>query len=98
MNCLCGMIEIIIEKKIIGLFNLGSHKGMNKAEFAIHFVKSLDLTIANMKRSKVSNVKFLNAYRPKNMMMDLTKFEQTFNVKLPSLREEIEFVAKQFVK
>jgi dTDP-4-dehydrorhamnose reductase len=96
MNCLCRMIEIIIEKKIKGLFNLGSHKGMNKAEFAFHFAKFLNIPTHNMKLSKISNVKFLHAYRPKNMMMDLTKFEQTFNVKLPSLREEIEFVAKEF--
>lgn len=97
MNCLCRMIEIILEKKIRGLFNLGSHKGMNKADFAFHFAKSLKLPTSNMKRSKISNIKFLNAYRPKNMMMDLTKFEQTFNVRLPSLIEEIELVAKEFV-
>jgi dTDP-4-dehydrorhamnose reductase len=50
-----------------------------------------------MKRVKVSNVKFLNAYRPKNMIMNLSKFENRFNVKLPKLSEEIKFVAKEYL-
>ena len=85
-----------MKKKIEGTFNLGSDNGMNKADFAFNFATALNLSTSNMKRVKVSDVKFLNAYRPKNMIMNLNKFKQKFNVKLPKLIEEIEFVAKDY--
>ncbi len=95
---LCKMIELVVEKKIRGVFNLGSNDGMNKANFAFHFAKALDLSTSNMKQIKVSNAKFLNAYRPKNMTMNVTKFEREFNFKLPKLIEEIELTAKEYLK
>jgi dTDP-4-dehydrorhamnose reductase len=94
---LCKMIELAVEQKVEGIFNLGSNDGMNKADFAFHFAKTLNLPTSTMKRVKVSNVKFLNAYRPKNMIMNLSKFENRFNVKLPKLSEEIKFVAKEYL-
>lgn len=93
---LCKMIELAVEKKIEGIFNLGSDNGMSKADFAFYFAKVLNLPTSNMKRAKVSDVKFLNAYRPKNMIMNLNKFKQKFNVKLPKLMEQIEVVAKDY--
>ncbi|MDA9665519.1 SDR family oxidoreductase [Candidatus Pelagibacter sp.] len=96
ISFLCKIIELTIEKKIEGIFNLGSDNGMNKADFAFYFAKALNLPTSNMKRVKVSDVKFLKAYRPKNMIMNLNKFKQKFNVKLPKLKEEIEFVAKDY--
>ena len=38
----------------------------------------------------------LNAYRPKNMMMNLTKFENKFKVNLPDLIDEINLVAQEY--
>jgi dTDP-4-dehydrorhamnose reductase len=95
---LCKMIELVVEKKIRGVFNLGSNDGMNKANFAFHFAKALDLSTSNIKQIKVSNAKFLNAYRPKNMTMNVTKFEHEFNFKLPKLIKEIELAAKEYLK
>ena len=93
----CKMIELAVKKKIKGIFNLGSNNGMSKADFAFNFAKALNLPTSNMKRVKVSSVKFLNAYRPKNMIMNLTKFENTFNVRLPKLIQEIELTAKEYL-
>lgn len=98
MHNLCKMIELVVERKIEGVFNLGSNDGMNKADFAMHFAKALNLSTSTMKRAKVSDAKFLNAYRPKNMIMNLNKFEQKFNFKLPKLIEEINLVAVEYSK
>tara|TARA_B100001250_G_scaffold389351_1_gene388370 strand:+ start:573 stop:1442 length:870 start_codon:yes stop_codon:yes gene_type:complete len=95
---LCKMIELTVEQKVEGTFNLGSNEGMNKADFAFHFAKTLNLSTSNMKRAKITDAKFLNAYRPKNMIMNLSKFENRFNVKLPKLTEEIKFVAKEYLE
>ena len=95
---LCKMIELVVEKKINGVFNLGSNHAMNKAEFAFHFAKELKLSTSKIKKISVSNAKFLYAYRPKNMSMNLTKFEKNYNIKLPKLIEEIELTAKEYIK
>ena len=98
MNSLCKMIELVVQKKIQGIFNLGSHEGMSKADFSFYFAKVLNLTTSNMSKATVSNNKFLTAYRPKNMIMDLTMFENKFKVKLPKLKDEIVLASKQYLK
>ena len=95
---LCKMIELVVEKKINGVFNLGSNHAMNKAEFAFHFAKELKLSTSKIKKISVSSAKFLHAYRPKNMSMNVTKFEKNYNIKLPKLIEEIELTAKEYIK
>lgn len=94
---LCKMIELTVEQKVEGTFNLGSNEGMSKADFAFHFAKNLNLSTSNMKRTEITDAKFLNAYRPRNMIMNLNKFENSFNVKLPKLSEEIKYVAKEYL-
>ena len=94
---LCKMIELTVGQKVVGTFNLGSNEGMSKADFAFHFAKNLNLSTSNMKRTEITDAKFLNAYRPRNMIMNLNKFENTFNVKLPKLSEEIKYVAKEYL-
>lgn len=96
INNLCKMIELIVEQKVEGTFNLGSNEGMSKADFAFHFAKNLNLSTSNIKRTEISDAKFLNAYRPRNMTMNLSKFENRFNVKLPKLSEEIKYVAREY--
>lgn len=96
MHNLCKIIEIVVEKKFEGIFNLGSHYGMTKATFAFHFAKALNLSNFILKPIKVSNVSHLNAYRPKNMMMNLTKFENKFKMNLPKLIDEINLVAQEY--
>ena len=98
MYNLCKIIELVVEKKINGTFNLGSNKFLNKADFAFHFANNLNLSIENIKRCKVSDVKFLKAYRPRNMTMDSSKFENKFNIKLPELIDEIKLVSKDYLK
>ena len=97
MSNLCKIMELVADKKIEGIFNLGSNNGMNKSDFAFQFAKILNLPMSNLNKSRVSDAKFLNAYRPKNMLMNLNKFENKFNIKLPSLMEEIELVAKEYL-
>jgi dTDP-4-dehydrorhamnose reductase len=95
---LCKMIELMVEKKEQGIYNLGSCEGMSKADFAYYFAKMLNFSTSKMNRVKVSNCKFLYAYRPKNMLMKLAKFEKKFNLKLPKLIDEIELVKKEYQK
>ncbi len=96
MSTLAEMIELSIRNKPIGVFNLGSHDGMSKADFAFAFADELDLLTRVMKRTTTDQSTFLKTYRPKDMRMNSVKFENALGVKLPNLRDEIKRVAKEY--
>jgi dTDP-4-dehydrorhamnose reductase len=90
------MIELTVQKKQIGIYNLGSSGGMSKADFDYTFAEYLQLPTSTMNRIKSSEAAFLKAYRPKNMCMDSSKFEKAFNVKLPRLCNLIKLLAQEY--
>lgn len=96
MATLSEMIELVIHEKPVGVFNLGSHEGMSKADFAFSFAEELDFPTSTMKRTSTDQAGFLNAYRPKDMRMDCSKFEHTLSVKLPHLDNEIKRVSRDY--
>jgi len=89
-------IDMVIDKKPIGIYNLGSRNGMSKADFDFAFAEKLNLPTATMSRITSDEATFLKAYRPKNMCMDCSKFEATMDVKLPDLSELISTIAKDY--
>lgn len=96
MLTLSEMIELSIQSQPLGVFNLGSHGGMSKADFAFALAKELGLSACSMKRTTTDQVTFLKTYRPKDMRMNSSKFENTLGVKLPNLRDEIIRAAKEY--
>jgi dTDP-4-dehydrorhamnose reductase len=93
---LVQMLELVVRKRPIGVYNLGSHKGMSKADFDFLFAECLNLPTKNMRRINSTDATFLKAYRPKDMRMDVSKFEDTLMIKLPSLPNLIEQIAKEY--
>lgn len=85
-----------MKKKTLGTFNLGSNNGLSKAEFAFEFAKNLNLPTKKMQKTSILNNKVINAYRPRNMLMNVSKFENKFSIKLPNLIDEIKLVAKDY--
>ncbi len=96
MTTLAEMIQLVIERTPVGIFNLGSHNGMTKAEFAFAFAKCLGMRSDTMTPIQSSQATFLKAYRPKNMRMACSKFEKIIGVRLPLLKDEIERVAREY--
>ena len=96
MTTLSEMIELVIREKPVGVFNLGSHEGMSKADFAFSFAEELDYSTDIMTRTSTDQAAFLNAYRPKDMRMDCAKFENALSVKLPHLKDEIKRVSRDY--
>jgi dTDP-4-dehydrorhamnose reductase len=96
MITLTEMILLVLEKKPLGIYNLGSHEGMSKAEFDFSFAENLGLQTKTMIPIDCSQATFLRAYRPKDMRMNCLKFENTLGVKLPLLEDEIKRVAKEY--
>ena len=96
IKILVKMIGLVLEKKPLGVYNLGSHNGMSKADFNFTFIEYLNLSTKTMKRIAISEADFFRAYRPRNMCMDISKFESTLDVKLPLLNDLIKQVAQEY--
>ena len=83
-------------KKMYGLYNLGSINGIYKNELAINFAKKV----------KIFNNKFINVgvnhldnkvKKSKQMFMDVSKFEKKFQIILPYIQSEILKESKKFL-
>jgi len=85
ISTLSKIIIKIIPRKIYGTYNLGSRNGMSKAKFIEELIKFKKLNI----RYKIMNYKNKLLRRPKNMIMNINKFEKKFKLKLPELKNEI---------
>jgi dTDP-4-dehydrorhamnose reductase len=96
ITMLVEMIELVVQMKPIGIYNLGSYGGMSKADFDFAFAEQLKLPTSTMTSIEVSKVTFLKAYRPKDMRMDSSKFEKALGVKLPNLTDLIEPLAMEY--
>jgi len=92
LDSLMENIEIVIEKFIPGVYNLGSKEGCSKADFADTFADYLELNRSCAKYISISQVTF-KAVRPTGMKMDSSAFEKTYQVNLPNLDDEIKRVA-----
>jgi dTDP-4-dehydrorhamnose reductase len=93
IGTLCDCIERCIIKRPVGVFNLGSHDGMSKADFAFAFANATGLSTKNLVRNDSSTVGTLAALRPTDMRLQCDKFEDYMNIKLPRLIDEIQVLA-----
>ena len=88
MDTLSAAIDMVLRQPVSGIFNLGSNQGMSKADFAKALAQTFDLSVTSMWQGSSTDGDLL-AYRPKNMCMNSSKFERTFDIKLPRLIDEI---------
>lgn len=95
MNTLVKMLGSAIENPQSGIFNLGCRKGGSKADFALNFAREIGFSGYNL-MEKRSDMVSLYARRPKDMRMNVSLFEKTFNVVLPTLIDEIKIIKKDY--
>ena len=96
IGTLCDSIERSVVERPIGVFNLGSHDGKSKADFAFAFAAAVGLPTTNLVRSNSSAVATLVARRPTDMRMRCERFEGRMGLKLPRLIDEIQEVARDY--
>jgi len=97
MRTLCDILGKSIYSNNSGVYNLGATSGMSKAEFALYFAKKLKMNSDIFKCISFKEFQSLLAYRPKNMITNVSSFENDFDLKLPSLEDEIKFVAEEYL-
>lgn len=95
ISTLIEYLLISIDKKVDGIFNVGSINGLSKYDFAIKFANILQIPTNNIKRISLGDKKLI-AKRPNDMRMNVQKFKKHFNVVIPSLEEEIDKLKNQY--
>mgnify|MGYP000715710884 CR=1 FL=1 len=96
IDTLCDCIERCIIKRLVGVFNLGSHDGMSKADFAFAFADAIGLPTTNLERKSSSAASVLAARRPTDMRMQCDRFQDYMEIGLPRLLDEIEVLANDY--
>jgi dTDP-4-dehydrorhamnose reductase len=98
INTLVGLIEKTLHQRMRGVYNLGAHGGMSKADFAFAFAAALGLPDGHMQRTELGDMPSLSAYRPKDMRMDSTAFEERMTMRLPQLIDEIHLIRSDYLE
>ena len=95
LRSLSNIIKLVIKKKFNGVYNVGSHKGYSKYNFAIKFAKKMKLNSKNIIKVKYKDINFF-AVRNKDMRMKVIKFEKKFDYKFKSLDFELEEIISEY--
>lgn len=96
INMLIEMIRLVLEKRPVGVYNLGSKNGMSKADLSFSFAQCCGFSVELMESVNSVDAKFIKTYRPRNMMMDSTKIEKVLGVELPNLKDLIKHIAQEY--
>ena len=96
IDTLCGIIAKCIKNRPIGIFNVGCRDSISKAEFAFALANALNLSSEQVSLG-VSIKAALKARRPLDMSLQVSRLEHALGIQLPTIRTEIELVAKEYL-
>ena len=98
INTIAKIISLIIANKKYnykGIYNLGSKKGISKSEFALIFAKKTKVYNSNYVFICANDL--LKTKRSNNMIMNVSKFENKFQINLPNTIQEIKNEARNYL-
>jgi dTDP-4-dehydrorhamnose reductase len=95
ISTICKYIDLIMERKVFGVFNLGSKNGISKAEFVLAFISGLGYKLNNVSIVDYS-VNCSIAKRPLNMTTNVSKFESALQIELPNIYSEIDLAILEY--
>ena len=96
MQSLGKIMSLVIREAPGGIFNVGSHGGMSKADFAFAFAEEVGLPTKLLHRVSIDECTFFRARRPRNMRMSCSKFETAVGARLPMLEDEVRHAASEY--
>ena len=95
MSSLCEVVKKVISEKHLGVFNVGCSSGISKAQFGMDLAARLGLSTSNINIGSVADFKLI-ARRPLDMRMSISKFEDKFNMSLPTFKVELDKVVSEY--
>jgi dTDP-4-dehydrorhamnose reductase len=93
---LARYISTAIHSGLFGLYNVGSSGSISKADFDFAFARNLGLDTDFMRPIRLEEAKFLQAPRPKDMVMNSSRFYQALGLEAPDILEIVQEVADEY--
>lgn len=90
MKYLSHVIEICINKKVFGIYNVGSKDSLSKYQFSFLIAKKFNLNYKSYLK-KIKSTKEINK-RPLNTYMNVARIERKLMIKLPKIIESIDLL------
>lgn len=88
MQTLSHLVMLSLEKRIYGVYNIGSRNGFSKSQFGMEVIKMFNLPTEKIKTINSDKIKN-RALRPKDLRLNVEKIEKKLGVRMPSLIQEI---------
>ena len=89
MRTLIDNIHHVADIKPVGLYNVGASTGISKYDFIRIFSKQLGFPTDKIRPVQLSSIENFKAKRPRNMIMDVRKYESLIKTSMPGVAEEI---------
>ncbi len=96
LNTLCKIIAQCMLHRPIGAFNAGCRDAITKADFALKLAKELGISVENVRVGLSTDFVF-KARRPLNMSLQVSRLERALNIELPTILNEIEQTAEEYL-
>ena len=92
MDLLVDIISKIYKERKFGIYNLGSRDSLSKKDFFLKYLENLNIE-PNSKKIKCVSINNEKIIRPNNISLNINKFENTFKINLPSIKETIKLLS-----
>lgn len=96
IKTLISIINDACAKRYYGIYNVGSHDGLSKADFVEKFTKIIGIETKLLKRVSYTSNNYQELKRPKNMMMDVEKYEKISLLRMNTLVDEINIACDEY--
>ena len=93
---LCYYIHMVIKSDIRGVYNLGSRDSISKSDFGCQLIDYLGLDMNLVTITKSVNFE-RRAKRPMDMSLNVNKFENDFNLVLPTIYETNNSIFEEYL-
>jgi len=88
MRTISNIIMEMLQKEILGVFNIGCRDGMSKSDFGLAIAKKRGLSVETVKIGESDSIKG-RVQRLHDMRLDVSRLENVLHLKMPTLLEEI---------
>lgn len=95
ISTLCEYLSLAVERKSIGVYNVGSLDGCSKADFGLQLATKLNIDASEIRIGSVKDLS-LQARRPNDMRMNSSLFEKDFDVRMPDIIAEIDKASHEY--
>lgn len=96
IETLCEAIDLAVQRRLSGIYNVGCIDGASKADLAIGLARRLEFDRSLLTIGSVKDVN-LRARRPLDMRMSCARFQSEFGFSAPTFESQVDIAAQEYL-